>query len=129
GQQIEYGGTVDTFAFAMFAETSFAAIILGIGWHFLEEVSDLLDKNRESWEKGPVNRYALLKNKLDNEKERWLKANNTFHDMLKKVWDRHMQSEEITETQQQEFSTVTKRCATTSIHCANNLFRHVGMQA
>lgn len=127
--QNEFGGPVHTFPFAMFAETSFAAITLGIGQHFLEEVSDLLDENKQRWEKGPVNRYALLKNKLDNEKERWLKANNTFHDMLKKVWDRHMQSEEITETQQQEFSTVAKRCATTSIHCANNLFRHVGMQA
>src|SRR5699024_12446350 len=93
----------------MFAETSFAAITLGIGQHFLEEVSDLLDENKQRWEKGPVNRYALLKNKVNNEKERWLKATNTFHDMLKKVWDRHMQSEEITETQQQEFSTVAKQ--------------------
>src|SRR5699024_832156 len=58
--QNEFGGPVHTFPFAMFAETSFAAITLGIGQHFLEEVSDLLDENKQRWEKGPVNRYALL---------------------------------------------------------------------
>src|SRR5699024_10919002 len=127
--QNEFGGPVHTFPFTMFAETSFAAITLGIGQHFLEEVSDVLDENKQRWEKGPVNRYALLKNKLDNEKERGLKANNTFDNMLKKVWDRLMQSEGITVAMQQESTTVATHRATTSNQCASNLSRHVGMHA
>lgn len=127
--QNDCGGHVHTFPFAMFAETSFAAITLGIGLHFLDEVNDLLDKNKENWQKGPVDRYALLKNKLHRERERWQRANQEFHEILTKAWESHIQSGEVAEVLQKEFSVAAKRCASTSIHCAQSLFRHIGMQA
>lgn len=128
-QQNTHGGDVHTFPFAMFSETSFAAITLGIGLHFLDEVNDILEKNKQSWKNGRVDRYTLLKDKLNSEKERWQVANQKFYEILQKAWESHIQSGEIPEALQQEFSTVAKRCATTSIHCTDRLFRHLGMQA
>jgi alkylation response protein AidB-like acyl-CoA dehydrogenase len=122
-------GHVQTFPFAMFAEASFASITLGIGKHFLDEVNVLLDANKQNWRNGPIDRYTLLQNKLRKEKERWKRADQKFHTVLNTAWEIHIQSEEVSSELRREFSTIAKRCATTSIHCANSLFRHIGMQA
>ena len=60
-QQNDLVGPIHTFPFVPFSEASFAAVALGIGAHFLEEVGHLLEKNKQNWQAGPIDRYAALK--------------------------------------------------------------------
>lgn len=127
--QNDGGGAVHSLPFLMFSEASFAAISLGIGRHFLEEVEAILHKNEENWQKGPVNRYAVVKEKLLAEKARLEKANRAFHNLVHSVWEQHTQGIELPSELQREFSTIAKRSTSTAIYCADNLFRYIGMQA
>lgn len=127
--QNSYGGFIHTFPFMMFSEVSFAAITLGIGQHFLEEVNSILEKNKEKWQGSTNDRYTFLKDKLKVEEARWERASDYFHDIVQSSWNQHIQREELSEELQQEFSTIAKRTASTTINCANNLFRYLGMQA
>ncbi|GGM31774.1 acyl-CoA dehydrogenase [Paraliobacillus quinghaiensis] len=127
--QNHLGGLVHTFPFVPFAEASFAAVSLGIGEHFLEEVGSLLEISKQNWQQGPVDRYKLLKRKLASEKQRLEKANQAFHNIVEESWDIHSNGSVLSEELIERFSTVAKRSASSAITCANNLFRHIGMQA
>lgn len=127
--QNSHGDFVHTFPFMMFSEASFAAISLGIGKHYLEEVHVFLEKNKANWKKGSHDWYTFLKDKLHAEEARWKIANDHFHDIVESSWKQHMEGENLSEELHQQFSTIAKRSATTAVYCANNLFRYIGMQA
>ncbi|MUV37001.1 Indole-3-acetate monooxygenase [Lentibacillus sp. JNUCC-1] len=127
--QNDYAGLVHTYPFMMFSEASFAAVSLGIGRHFLEEVEAILERNKAAWQKGSGHRYTFLKGKLDDEKGRWKRANEAFHEAVRSSWEKHVKGEELSETLQKGFSVTAKRGAATAVYCANNLFRYIGMQA
>lgn len=122
----DYFDDVHRLPFVLFSEASFAAVSLGIGQHFLEEVEATLERNKLNWKNGP--RYDLLNKKLNEEKSRLNKAVQLFHEKVNSVWEKHIQGFEVTEELQQEFSTIAKRCVTTTLFSANNLYRYLGMQ-
>ncbi|WP_407270326.1 acyl-CoA dehydrogenase family protein [Radiobacillus sp. PE A8.2] len=127
--QNDLGTTIHTFPFVQYSEASFAAVSLGIGKHFLTEVESVLENNKQNWQQGSTNRFASLKQKLINEEQRWEKANQAFHSVVEEAWGEHIKGNKLSDKLKEQFSTISKRSAATAVFCANNLFRHVGMQA
>lgn len=119
----DQGGNMYKFPFSTFAETSFASIVLGIGRHFLEKVEMFLkdDSRGEATER--------LKSTFESEQERYNIARKNFTEMVNRTWKHHLEYGEITEELQGEYSSVARKSATTTIYCADQLFRQIGMQA
>ncbi|TXL64393.1 acyl-CoA dehydrogenase [Cerasibacillus terrae] len=124
----EYKTKVHDFPFLAFSEASFAAMVLGIGRHFLEEVRSITEERKKDWQQ-QGNRYTFMMEKVEQEEKRWEKANIIFHKKLARLWEKHTANKELTETEQQAFRTISKKIATTMLTCANHLFRFIGMQA
>lgn len=120
------GNLIHSFPFMIFSEASFAAISLGIGMHFLEEISLILESNKDNW---PKERYVFLKDILKKEEIRLKMVNKHFHQVVKDSWDMHIKSKDLSAEIQQNFSVVAKRSVATSIDCASHLFRYIGMHA
>jgi len=128
-KQNSFGSSVHAYPFKMFSEASFAAISIGIGKHFLEEVDAILEKNKINWSSGSNNRFNFLKSKLNEKETKWKIANDRFHDAVKSTWSKHKKGEVINQELQDEFSIISKRSVTTIIHIVDDLFRYLGMQA
>lgn len=119
---------VYTFPFLSFSEASFCAICLGIGEHFLEQVNGVLIKNKNHWLQNSEQRYNFLKEKLNIEQNRWQKAHDLFYETLNNMWEEHINSGDILEETEQNFSLVVKRVVATVLNSAHNLFRLIGME-
>lgn len=125
----QHGQAIHDFPFILFAEASFAAIVFGIGKHFLTEVRQILHKNRQTWSKGNVDRHAFLLNKLEKEEKRFDKAEQAFHHAVAQAWENHITDKEIPHKVKTHFTLTCKQGATTVKTCANQLFPFIGMEA
>ncbi|GEN31610.1 alkylation response protein AidB-like acyl-CoA dehydrogenase [Cerasibacillus quisquiliarum] len=125
----EYGLPIHQFPFLPFSEASFAAITLGIGKHFIEEVVSFTEQNKSNWQHGKPSRYEVMIEKIETETARWKNAEQAFHDAVKNIWQDYVSGKDLSEDEQRAFGTVCKRAVTTMLTCANNLFRFIGMKA
>ncbi|WP_089743172.1 hypothetical protein [Gracilibacillus ureilyticus] len=119
---------VHSFPFVPFSEASFAAVVLGIGKHFLDEVKAIAEQNKSKWNKGEFNKYQFVINKWQKEMKRWENAESAYYENVNNVWQMHVQQQPISKETIEEVSHVCKKAASTAITCSQNLFRYMGME-
>ncbi|KAB8136823.1 acyl-CoA dehydrogenase [Gracilibacillus oryzae] len=119
---------IHQFPFVPFSEASFASVVLGIGKNFLNEVKVNTKKNKLNWAKGHFDKYQFVISKWEKEMERWKIAETTFYKQIDQVWNLYQEGSPLSEDQLAEFSLVCKKAASTSLTCAQNLFRYMGME-
>lgn len=117
---------VYNYPFLQFAEASFAALVIGLGRHFIEESKNILFQNKKVWQD---DRYIFVKTKLDEAEKQIQKASNSFYKVVDKSWTQMLKQNKLQATLQQEVSKTSKQTSTTIRKCADELIQYMGMNA
>lgn len=123
-----YADSVHQFPFLPFSESSFAAIVLGIGKNFLDEVKETAERNKNKWQQGNFDKHAFVLSKWEKEMERWKKAEKHFYETVTSAWHDHKQGATLPQGKLEDFSLACKKSATTALACAHHLSRYMGME-
>ncbi|MFD0869006.1 MULTISPECIES: acyl-CoA dehydrogenase [Paenibacillus] len=127
GKPIHYNDPIYSYPFLPFAQSSFAAVALGIAKHLVEEARRVTDHNREAW--GATGRYFSVRNKIKQTEDRWQRAADAFYGCIQQSWNRHVEGLPHTEEQQQEVSRVCKTTASMALACGQALFPYMGIRS
>src|SRR4029077_19701828 len=74
------------YPFLQFAETSFAALTIGLGRHFIEEAKNMSLQNKSNWASIP-GRYEFVKKCISQNEKAFLKEVKSFYTIAEKSWD------------------------------------------
>ncbi len=117
------------YPFLQFAETSFAAVAIGLGRHFMEEAKSILDRNQDSWSKTVPPRYSFIKKKLDA-REKLLKTSiDAFYKLVDKSWAQLIKNHKLETKLQTEVSKTSRQTSRVVLACADEIFQYIGMEA
>jgi len=117
------------YPFLPFAETSFAAMSLGLARHFLDEASGLAEANKAGWEAAKAHRYPFVRQRIDRMETEWAQARDTFYRAVCESWDQVEHGGTLTEEAQRLVGRISKQAARTAVRCAGELFPYLGMYA
>ncbi|MMZ65072.1 hypothetical protein D1872_274500 [compost metagenome] len=117
------------YPFLPFAETSFAAMALGLARHFLDEASGLAEANKAGWEAAQAHRYPFVRQRIDRMETEWAQARDTFYRAVRESWDQVEHGGTLTEEAQRLVGQISKQAARTAVGCAGELFPYLGMHA
>ncbi|MBB3112717.1 alkylation response protein AidB-like acyl-CoA dehydrogenase [Paenibacillus phyllosphaerae] len=117
------------YPFLPFAEASFAAVAIGIGRHFLDEVKLLLDKHKGIWDRTNPSRSMFLHGQLEEAASLLEEQKLLFYDVIEASWARHQAGEQLTEAIWSEVGAQCKRAAKTAYTVAQQLFPYMGLGA
>ena len=92
------------YPFLQFAETSFAALVIGIGRHFIEVAKVILAQNQKVWSIAESKRYKFVKAKLDSAEKMMEKTINTFYATIDRSWKQVIRDNKLLANLQDEVS-------------------------
>lgn len=124
-----YTDPIFTYPFISFAETSFAAVAIGIGHHFLDEARALAERNKEGWESSMSHRYSFVLNKIERAQHRLLQTIERFYDVIETTWNKHLSQQPLNEQDQQLIREVSQHAARVALECGQSVFPYLGIQA
>jgi alkylation response protein AidB-like acyl-CoA dehydrogenase len=117
------------YPFLQFAETSFAAVVIGLGRHFMEEAGTILEHNKIGWSKAVPNRYNLIKKKIEA-REKLLKTSiEAFYKLVDKSWAQLIKNHKLETKLQVELSKTSRQTSRVVLACADEIFQYMGMEA
>ena len=119
-----YVDPIYQFPFIPFSEASFAAVVLGIGQHFMEAAKDLAERNKDYW---GIERYHLVLEKLAEAKQRVSHSSTEFYQVIEEVWKKHKYGQKLTDSELQNFSLRCKEMSNMILQVAQTLFPYLGM--
>lgn len=128
-QQNDWSGAVHSFPFLPFSIASFAAVCLGIGEHFFEEVESLMDKYRDNGFDEESDRYHFIRAQVKQQERKVAEAMEGFHQKGDSLWSIHADGNDLAEAELQEYMETSKRAAGTVIQATDLLIRLFGMEA
>ncbi|QJD86644.1 acyl-CoA dehydrogenase [Cohnella herbarum] len=122
-----YDDPIFRYPFMPFAQTSFAAVSLGICRHFAEEARSFAEEKREEWSRSRSQRMEGLLRAL-GEQDASLKAvADQFYETVERTWTSFGTNGEMTEQQQLEVGTISQRLAKSTLAYAHMIFPLLGM--
>jgi len=125
----DYDDILYHYPFLPFAETSFAAVAIGIGRHFLEEARSVFLANKEAWKTSHPERYAFVLGKLDEWEPRLLQEVERFYDRVNQSWERHVRQGNVEEQEWLQVGQQSKVAANTALQAAQSIFPYMGIHA
>jgi alkylation response protein AidB-like acyl-CoA dehydrogenase len=117
------------YPFLQFAQTSFAAVCIGIWRHFVQEARDMAEQLRTKWDASNPQRYAAFLDKLEGEDRILKQAVQQFYETVDASWLDFVQHDELSEQAGQEVSRDSQSIARAALNCAHKLFPLLGMTA
>ncbi len=118
-----------TYPFVSFAETSFAAVAMGIAHHFLDEARTLSERNKEAWESALAHRYTFVAKKIDQAERRLLQVIERFYDVVESSWNKHLSQRQLDEQDQSQIREVSRNVAHVALESGQSVFPYLGIQA
>lgn len=117
------------YPFLTFAEASFTAVAAGIGKHFLEEASAVLERNEEAWNRANPARSAFVSSRIRDMEQRLVEQAFRFYEAIELSWVRHCNGEKLSEEEWRLVGSQCKKTAKTAYECAQNIFPYMGLGA
>ncbi|BBI31425.1 acyl-CoA dehydrogenase family protein [Cohnella abietis] len=117
------------YPFLPFAQTSFAAVCLGICRHFLEESRSFAEAREVSWSQSYPLRLQGLLHKLEEQEARLEAVSEQFYNSVVHSWEDFITDFTLPEAKQDEVSQICKEVARASLECAHTIFPLLGMTA
>jgi alkylation response protein AidB-like acyl-CoA dehydrogenase len=125
-KKLFYEAPLYKYPFLQFAESSFAALVIGLGRHFIEEAIKIIEDNKGIW---PSERHKFVKAKLQMAQKNIGKAIKDFYEVTDKSWAQLVKINELQFKLQNEVSKTSKQTSKTILTNADGLFQYMGMQA
>ncbi|GIP33273.1 acyl-CoA dehydrogenase [Paenibacillus sp. J2TS4] len=122
-----YNDPIYSYPFLLFAQSSFAAVAVGIAKHLIEEAGRVAEGNREAWE--PSGRYLFIRNKIGKVEEQWRRSVDEFYSGIEESWNKHVSGFLLSEDHQQEISRLCKATASMALSCGQALFPYMGIRS
>ncbi|MBO8171664.1 MAG: acyl-CoA dehydrogenase [Bacillaceae bacterium] len=116
------------FPFQQFAETSFAAVCIGLTRHFIEESRTWADRNQKDWEASILNRYECVNERINEAEARFSQEVEAFYQMVDRSWENFMQTGKLTGEEQQQITRRCKQLSRVSLNAAQSVFPYLGIQ-
>jgi alkylation response protein AidB-like acyl-CoA dehydrogenase len=117
------------FPFFQFAETSFAAVALGVTNHFLEEAFAILEQNRQRRNDDSSERYLFIRKKFDTAKKDYLQNRTHFYEIVNQAWQEISETKTLSETTKKTVERTSKKLARICIQTVKEMLPYLGMAA
>ncbi len=114
--------------FLPFAESSFAAVAIGIARHLLEEASAAAEANREAWSKGGGARFESVAGRIRRAEERLTQQAHRYYDAARQAWDAHLR-DVATDVDWAALGRESKAAAAEAMRAGRNVFPYLGIGA
>ena len=125
---IYYKSPIYQYPFLQFAETSFAAVAIGLGKHFIEEAHSMLKNYKTVWG-AKSERYRFVKAKIKHAEQTMQETIETFYAVADKSWDKMLKEDKLKEKLQHKVSKTSCQTSRVMLACADELIQYLGMQA
>jgi alkylation response protein AidB-like acyl-CoA dehydrogenase len=117
------------FPFFQFAETSFAAVALGVTNHFLKEAFTALEQNRQRRKDDTSERYLFIRQKFEMAQQQYLQQRTNFYEAINQSWQELTETKTLSETAQKTVSKNSKKVARVCIQTVQEMLPYLGMAA
>jgi len=115
------------YPFQPFAQTSFAAVCLGICRHFLAEARSFVSTKRAEWESAKPGRAEGTERAVAGQEERLEADAVKFYEAVERTWDAFTANVEMPEPDQAEVGRVCQSIARNVLAYAHAIFPLLGM--
>ncbi|RKP50069.1 acyl-CoA dehydrogenase [Cohnella endophytica] len=123
-----YDDPIFKYPFMPFAQTSFAAVCLGICGHFLEEVRAFAESRRADWSIGRPERFATLLRTVEDQAIAFERTKEQFHGTMERTWVAFVENDgDMSEDHQREVSDVCQGVARSVLAYTHMLVPLLGM--
>jgi len=117
------------YPFQPFAVVSFAAVVLGLARHFLDEAAALAERSMAAWNAAIPNRFATVNEHIARAAQRLGEARETFYRTVRESWRKVEAGEALPEEEGAQVSRIGRQAARTAVSCVQDLFPYLGMPA
>lgn len=124
-----YNDPIFRYPFLPFAQTSFAAVCLGICRHFLEEARSFAAQRQAEWTQTRPLRIVALLHILADHEALFEAAASRFYETVEKTWADFVGSGQLSEQDEREVGRCSQEVASVSLACAHAIFPQLGMAA
>lgn len=121
-----YSDPIYRYPFVPFAETSFTAVAIGIGQHFIQEAGRIVEHKKEVWDTG---KYTFVRRQCEASERNLSQAMDDFYEQVDASWDMVVHGETLPADVQRRISKQCKKTARTAVSCAQSIFPYLGMEA
>ncbi len=116
------------YPFLQFAETSFAALSLGLGHHFFAEAHTMLKENKRNWSV-IEGRYAFVKRLLEKKEIEFNKICEQFYKTVDISWKEILKNKTLSDKSQKAVSTISKKASRVVLNNMDAVMQYLGMSA
>ncbi|MBP1997003.1 acyl-CoA dehydrogenase family protein [Paenibacillus eucommiae] len=122
-----YDDPVFFYPFLQFAQTSFAAVCIGICRHFLEEAREFALERKEAWEQGNNKRFSVVMGTIEQQEKALHHAAEHFYEAADASWTDFALHRQLTLQDEQRVSHCSQEAARIALACAHTVFPLLGM--
>ncbi|WP_018751287.1 hypothetical protein [Paenibacillus sanguinis] len=122
-----YGDPIYRVPFLPFAQTSFAAVSMGIAHHFLEECRTLADRKAVEWGESQPGRLKALLEAVGREEQRLTEASSLFHAIVQSSWEALVREGALPPERWHKVGQISQQAASTTRSGAQSVFPLLGM--
>jgi indole-3-acetate monooxygenase len=116
------------YPFLQFAETSFAALTLGLGRHFFAEAHTMLKENKKNWSV-IEGRYAFVKTLLDKKEMELNKVSDQFYKTIDASWKGIVKNNTLSDKTKKAVSAISKKSSRVVLNNVDAVIQYLGMSA
>ncbi|MFC5407424.1 acyl-CoA dehydrogenase family protein [Cohnella soli] len=117
------------YPFLPFAQTSFAAVCLGVCRHFIEEARVFAEAREADWANSRPGRLAALRDEVEKGGAALLVSADRFYETVERTWDAFVMNGTLDEVQSDEVGAICKGMARDALAHAHMIFPLLGMTA
>ncbi|MFC5528755.1 acyl-CoA dehydrogenase [Cohnella yongneupensis] len=117
------------YPFLPFAQTSFAAVSIGVGRHFLEEAAEFTERKAAEWSIAKPERLAAMRRRLEAQTSALAQATSRFYDIVDTTWPAFVQAGQLSASDEQEIGRLSQEAAKAALAAARDIFPLLGMAA
>jgi alkylation response protein AidB-like acyl-CoA dehydrogenase len=125
----QYDDPIYRYPFLPFAQTSFAAVCLGICRHYLEEARSFAAERQAEWTHSRPLRMATLLGVLEKQEVLFEAVAAKFYETVERTWEQFVRNGLLSEQEAADVSRCSQEVASVSLACAHELFPQLGMAA
>ncbi len=114
--------------FRPFAESSFAAVAIGIARHLLEEAVATAEGSRDAWSKGGAARYGAVAARIRRAETRLDERAAGYYEAVERAWTRHVRGDAL-EADWAAVGRESKAAADEALRTGQDVFRSLGIGA
>ncbi len=124
-----YDDPIFRYPFLPFAQTSFAAVCLGICRHFLSEARSLVASKRAVWEAAKPGRAEVTERAIAEQETKLESDAMRFYETVERTWDAFVGTGEMQESDQGEVGWTCQELSRSALAYAHTVFPLLGMDA